>query len=170
MKVLLSNVGRRTYFVNYLLQLKEKYQLEIILTDTSKNTAGFWVQDSKNVIKKYILPKVTENVINYIEKLKKLCKSEKVDLLIPLMDYELLALAEHRDEFENFGTKVVIGNYDTVKIASNKWEMVKYLNSKGVPSPKTWIDNNDIPQKGDFLFKPIDGSASIGIQILKMEY
>ena len=49
MKILFTNVGRRTYLVEYALAIKIKnIKLKYYLTDTNKETAAFQV--SKNTI------------------------------------------------------------------------------------------------------------------------
>ena len=86
-KILITNIGRRTYFVRYLEELiKLKYPIKVYLSDASKNTAGFYINKK---FKKVIFPRVNKSEKKYIMFLKSFCKKEKINLVIPLIDSDL---------------------------------------------------------------------------------
>ena len=56
MKILFTNVGRRTYMLQFALELLDVFKdLEIYVSDAVVETAGFWY-DSR--IKSFITPRV----------------------------------------------------------------------------------------------------------------
>ena len=59
LKILFTNIGRRTYMVQFALDLiNHGYPLNIFVNDTSINTAGFWVSDS---VEYFLTSKVKNN-------------------------------------------------------------------------------------------------------------
>ena len=100
--------------------------------------------------------------------LLKLCKEEKVDCLIPMIDTDLLVLAGNKEQFEAIGTKVLISAADKVKLCRDKNYTADYLISLGLKSP---LPFNDLAkyeaafkageQHFPAFIKPKDGSSSM---------
>ncbi len=82
MKILLTGIGKRVQLIKYL-----KKHGEIIGGDV-----GELVPVISFIDKFYKIPKCTD--INYVDSLLNICKEEKVDLLIPLYEKELLPYAK----------------------------------------------------------------------------
>ena len=57
---------------------------------------------------------------SYIDNLLAICEQDKLDLVIPTIDTDLLVLSENKDRFEKIGTKVMISNPDKIRICRNK--------------------------------------------------
>ena len=55
--------------------------------------------------KHFIVPRVTEE--NYVEELLKICQKENISLVIPLIDTELILLAENKPIFKEIGVKCI---------------------------------------------------------------
>ena len=71
----------------------------------------------------------------YIPQLLSICELEKIDCLIPTIDTDLLLLAENKDKFEAYGTKVLISTVDKVKVCRDKRFTADYFISLGLKSP-----------------------------------
>jgi len=106
----------------------------------------------------------------YIDDLLTICGREKVRLLIPTIDTELLPLSESLKRFQEMGVALNISEPKVIRLARNKWETAKVLAKHDVPVPKTGLpeDVRDNPHNWKFpiILKPIDGSASKGIVLL----
>lgn len=97
----------------------------------------------------------------YIPQLLKICREEKIDLLIPTIDTDLLILSQKKTAFEQIGTKVLISDQDKIALCRDKRFTADFYISCGVSSPKP-VDNVENYQGGFPAFiKPKDGSSSI---------
>lgn len=105
-----------------------------------------------------------------------ICKKEKIDLIMPLVDGELYHIAKHRDEFLKIGTIVCLNDADTIKLIQDKYKLYKYLEKNNIDVPKTILFNDingfikgckelGYPQN-DVCYKPITASGSRGFRII----
>ncbi|MBC8578950.1 ATP-grasp domain-containing protein [Zhenhengia yiwuensis] len=162
MNILILSVGTRNKIIQYF-----KRELEgrgkVIATDNSNLAPAIYEAD-----KFYLVPRITEE--NYIEKLKQICRNEKIDAMFSLIDPELSLLALHKKEFEEIGTKVIVADYEAVERCFDKYEFAIFLEKNGFKTPKTY---NNIQmfirdcKSGKISFpvfvKPCRGSASIHV-------
>ena len=72
----------------------------------------------------------------YVDRLLNICKKENVDVLIPIMSVELIALAANRKRFEEIGTFVSVSSVKSLTIANDKLKLFNYLASSGIPCAK----------------------------------
>lgn len=170
MNILITSVGRRTKLVEYF---KREFN-KVIVTDMSEYAPALYKAD-----KYYILPSINDK--NYLERVKIICKENKIDGILSLIDPELELLSKNKKEFEQIGVTVVGSSYDVSKLCFDKWEMYKFLKQNNFLTAKTF--NNLIDFKQEYLekkiefpviLKPRTGSASIGIKkiegMLELEY
>ena len=86
MRILVTNIGRRIYFGNFLVDLKKKIKnLKIYLADDSSNIAGLKIKGVQNVK----LPRVENGDKNYLKKVIQIVKNKKITLIIPCTNYDL---------------------------------------------------------------------------------
>ena len=135
-KILLSNAGRRSYLVEYLIQLRDatNRQLEIYVSDVSKTAASMMVSGD---VKTILTPRVSNNPQEYVEILIQKCEEHGIDIVIPLMDYELPVLARQRERFAEIGTAVVVADPWTIDIAISKEETFSFCSEHRIRTPKT---------------------------------
>ena len=122
MKILLTNVGRRTYFIDFLEKIKKNYlkNLEIHLSDCSKLSASFY---NRRNIKIHITPKATGNKNTYFKSILNIVKKNKIKILIPLSDYDLNLLSSKRSILEKVKCNAIISNTQVINICSNKLDV-----------------------------------------------
>lgn len=104
---------------------------------------------------------------NYIPELLKICEEDKIDLLIPTIDTDLLVLSENSSLFKD--TKVMISNSDMIRICRDKNKTSQFFIDCGLKAP---IPINDWKKyKGGYpaFIKPKDGSSSINAFKIKDE-
>lgn len=143
------------------LRMVEK-NYKIIATDMSKNSIGLF--DTKF---RYIVPKASS--LNYIETILKICKNEKIQVLIGGSEPEIEIIAKNKKIFFENGIKVLSNSWDVIKKSADKFEVIKLLNSFGIKCPKTKIfqTNEDLEEFSSFpiIIKPRFGSGSRNVFI-----
>ena len=162
MNVLITSAGTRNKIVQYFVK-ELKGEGKVIATDMSKYAPALYEAD-----KFYIVSGIADPT--YIDQLLNICKKEKIDCLLALIDPELSLIAENKERFIEIGVTPLISDYETVERCFNKYQMFEYLNVHGFNTPKSYI-NKDLFYKDledgviDFpvFVKPITGSASINI-------
>jgi len=116
----------------------------------------------------YMVPRCT--AIEFMPRMLDICRKEKVDLVIPTIDTELLPYVEHKDLFKEIGTDIHIGDAKFVAVARNKEETIQLLKSHNIPVPDSW-NTADIMKKREnisfpLFIKPNGGSCSKGISVV----
>lgn len=166
MNILVTNIGRRTYFIKYLFNLKDSYnkKIKVFTSETSFNVSGFWVDKR---IRQIITPRVDKNNNHYVNVLLKKCKEHNINILIPLMDYELHLLAKNKNRFEKINTKIILPDYKTVLNFLYKNKCYKVCDENNILIPKTWYKKSEIETTKKIVVKKIKGSGSIDLQIFK---
>ena len=168
-KLLLTNAGRRTYFVEYALDLVDKGLIEkVYVSDVDKVTASFFVSDRVETI---ITPKVSDTPDLYIKHLTDSCIEHGIDIIIPLMEYELPLLSAAHQSFKDIGVKVVVSEEEVINKTLNKGRCFEFCQSNGISTPKTYLSHKHLEDGYvlPLIKKPITGSGSIGIEIIYSE-
>lgn len=162
MNILVLSVGTRNKIIQYL-----KKELEgkgkVVATDMSNLAPAIYEAD-----KYYIVPKMTEE--GYIDIILDICKKESISGIFSLIDPELSLLAKNKEKFSEIGIKIIGSSYEVCERALDKYEMYKWLSSKGYKCAKTYVDKEKFYKDLDenkisfpVFVKPVKGSASIAI-------
>lgn len=162
MNILLLSSGTRNKIVQYFKKtLKDKGN--VICTDMSNLAPSIYEAD-----KFYIVPKITAP--GYIDMILDICKKEKIDGVLSLIDPELSLLAANKERFEAIETKIIGSSYALCEMSLDKFEMYNWLMSHGYKCAKSYIDKEEFlaeivagKAKYPVFVKPIKGSASIAI-------
>ena len=155
MRILLTNVGRRTYFIKYFNDLiKKNKNIEIFVSDRTRNVASYFTEISKFLV----LPKVIGNHKIYIESLLKVCQKNKIDLLIPLSDLDLLPLSLNKSKFKKINCDIIVSSSKIIQICENKIKLTKFLKNNNIKHPIIYSKLEDI--KLPCISKPVNGSGS----------
>ncbi len=97
----------------------------------------------------------------YIDDLIEICKEDKIDLLIPTIDTDLMILSENRESFEQIGTKVMISAPDKIIICRDKNNTSQFFVDCGLHAPMPVNDWKEYKSGYPAFIKPKDGSSSI---------
>lgn len=163
MKVLITSVGRRVELIMAFRKAASELdvKLTIIGTDISDTAPALLFCDETRTVCRI-------NDSKYIPQLLAICEADHIDCLIPMIDTDLLLLAESKEKFEAVGTKVLISVADKVKLCRDKNLTADYFISLGLksPLPVNSVEKYEIGfSKGACSFpafiKPKDGSSSI---------
>ncbi len=98
---------------------------------------------------------------NYISELVEICRQDKIDILIPTIDTDLLVLSENKSEIEAVGTKVLISEPDMIKVCRDKNNTSAFFVECGLWAPMPVNDIREYKSGFPAFIKPKDGSSSI---------
>ena len=98
---------------------------------------------------------------DYIPQLLEICRKDKIDLLIPTIDTDLIVLSENKGKFETIGTRVLISDPDRVALCRDKNNTFNFFESCGLSAPKPTNDYRKYTGPYPCFIKPKDGSSSI---------
>lgn len=162
MNILLLSVGTRNKVVQYFKKALDGAG-SVIVTDMSELAPAVYEAD-----KFYQVPRITDE--GYIDVIFDICRKEKINGVLSLIDPELSLLAAHADEFAALGVKIIGSSYELCERALDKMEMFRWLEAHGYPCAKSYDHKEafyaDV-EAGKISYpvfvKPIRGSASIAI-------
>jgi len=155
-RILITGVGRRIELIQELRKAALSLDVKLYLygADMAGEAPALAYCD---FTRKVCAMKAT----GYIDELVKICVEDKIDLVLPTIDTDLLVLSEHIDCFEKVNTKVLISSPDMIRVCRDKNNTGAFFEACGVRAPKTYNDYREYD--GDFpcFIKPKDGSSSI---------
>ena len=97
----------------------------------------------------------------YIQQLIDICIDDKIDLVMPTIDTDLLILSQNVKAFEKIGSKVLISKSDKILICRDKNNTGDFFTSCGLKAPMTYNNYIEYPGPYPCFIKPKDGSSSI---------
>lgn len=163
MNILITNIGRRGYLVDFLRNTSN-FKGNIYVSDCDITASGLYSKCDKH----FILPKPTDNEKLYIDKLLEICTLKEVKIVIPVIDPEIYILSKYKQEFDKKGILVIVSSKDVLEICYNKISMNKFLLDNKFDVIKTFNNINDFEKalvnnklKFPVFIKPIYGSGSI---------
>lgn len=156
MKILFTCVGKRVELLQAFKAASENLgvSLQIIGTDITDTAPALFFCD-----KRYIVCKIWEP--EYIHQLLSICIDNQIDALIPTIDTDLLILSQHKAEFAQVGTRVIVSDEEKIRICRDKRITADYLQSIGLKSPHPVDDYTKYTAGYPAFIKPKDGSSSI---------
>lgn len=162
--ILFTSVGRRVELVQAFKQAAVKLGADLCIygADITDSAPALFYCD-----RTIIVPRISSS--EYIPALLQICEKEKIDLLIPTIDTDLLILAQNRERFESVGTRVLISTPDRIALCRDKRLTAKYFQSVGLESPTPVDDVAGYTGGFPAFIKPKDGSSSIFAYKVKNE-
>ena len=162
MNLLILSAGTRNKVVEYFVKTLAG-KGSVVATDMSELAPAIYEAD-----KYYIVPRMTEP--GYLDVILDICKKEKINGVLSLIDPELSLLAKNKDKFEAVGTTVIGSSYELCEMSLDKYEMYKWLKDHDYKCAKSYMDKDEFyadveAGKANYpvFVKPARGSASIAI-------
>jgi carbamoyl-phosphate synthase large subunit len=157
--VLFTSAGRRVELLRAFRQAYRELGLngQIVVADFDPLAPCHQVADTS-----FIVPRL--NDADYVPELQRIIRNERVNLVFPLIDPDVLVLASHREELERAGARVMVVDRDAAETASDKWRTHAFFERLGLPTPRTWLPH-ETPSEGfeyPVFIKPRGGSAGKG--------
>lgn len=145
--------------------LKNKYR--IIGVDSNCLSEGLYRKEND---KSYIVKKGIEE--GYIEEILEICKTEKINVIWPTSDEEIIAISKSQEIFEKNGIKIVSSSYKTIKRVIDKLINCKNVKALGIPTPDSF-ELTDFMAKKHKIFpvivRPKFGRGAIGVNFCNSE-
>ncbi|WP_294182026.1 ATP-grasp domain-containing protein [uncultured Clostridium sp.] len=159
MKILMTSIGRRVQLIKYL-----KKSCIVIGAD-----AGDMAPAINFVDEFYRVPRISDK--KYVNSLIAICKSEDVDMLIPLHEYEFYKLCNNRSKFGEVGTILLLSSRGILDVCQNKINTYNFFVENDIKAPRTYskdeidflLDHNSKLLRFPLVVKPVSGMGSAGV-------
>lgn len=162
MNILILSSGTRNKIVQYFKKALNGSG-KVICTDMSNLAPSIYEAD-----KFYTVPRMTAP--GYLDVILDICKKEKIDGVLSLIDPELSLLAANKDRFAEVGTTVIGSTYELCEMSLDKFQMFNWLTEHGYKCAKSYMDKEKFYADVEagivhypVFVKPARGSASIAI-------
>lgn len=162
MNILILSAGTRNKIVQYFRKNVGENG-KVVATDMSQIAPAIYEAD-----KYYIVPRMTAP--GYIDVILDICRKEKIDGVLSLIDPELSLLVKNKERFAQIGTTVIGSDYDICEMSLDKIKMYNFCKENGFKAAKSWNNIEEFKRvlnKSEIDFpvfvKPQCGSASIAI-------
>jgi carbamoyl-phosphate synthase large subunit len=132
LNVLFTCIGRRVSLLNSFRRAARQLKMSVRFfgADTSEMSAALQLCDKKLLVKPIGEP-------GYIPQLLEIVKENKIVLLVPTIDTDLVLLAENKTRFAKLGCRVFISEPKVVHICQDKRKTYHFLTSNGFDAPVT---------------------------------
>lgn len=149
MNILIEAAGSKVW--GTLLPYLRTVSSKIVGLDIDAFSCGLYM-----VNQGYVVPRYDE--VGCFEKILKICRNEKIELVLPSINEGLLEWAKQRVSLQREGIKVLISPPESIAICQDKWETYQFFSDNKIPTPPT-----SLRHEYD-LVKPRIGRGGAGIQ------
>jgi len=110
---------------------------------------------------------------DYLPRLLDICVQEQVDIVIPINDGEVEAVAVAREELARQGIKTLLASLEVVATCNDKRATYDLLCRHDVPTPATWLpeelERAGSPKSWPLVVKPRRGIGAVDVYIANDE-
>ena len=159
-RVLITGAGTVTC-QSVIKGFRQQQEVEVHITTVDPNplSAGRYLGDVFHLV-----PLASDD--GFTNALLDIVKRERIQLLIPIVDYEFPKIAACRARFEELGCRVAISSPETIALCNCKDQTYHLFVRLGLRTPRTWLPAQ-LPEVSEIQFpifvKPRAGRASIGV-------
>lgn len=164
LNILITAASRRVALIRGFVEALEKLGNEgkVVTTDVNPLSPGLYMGHDF-----HYAPLTTDP--GYISRLREICSLEKIDVIIPTIDDELVLMGETKEEFARMGINILISPAQTSRICNDKILTYRFFSENDIPTPRTWLPS-ELPPVAQLKFplflKPRMGRGSVGIHKL----
>ena len=162
MNILVLAAGSRNKIIQYFKRALGNSG-SIVAADASRLAPAIYETD-----RRYIVPMITAP--DYLDQILEICRKERIDGVLSLIDPELSLLARNEKMFRDVGTTVIGSSYELCEMSLDKMQMYRWLTAHGYQCARSWMDRDAFYRELDagsvcfpVFVKPAKGSASINI-------
>jgi len=160
--LLLTNVGRKIYFLNFVKKINPNIKIHI--SDCNINNAAFAADKNIN---KYLVSESTSRPKKYLRDIINIVKKNKINILIPLTDYDLNIFSMNKSNFAELNCKVVVSSNEVISICLDKKKTETFARKYNFYYPKSYYSLKKLKINFPVIKKKILGSGSIGYSIIE---
>jgi carbamoyl-phosphate synthase large subunit len=146
--------------VSFLNAVKHDLDFNYYMGDIDPFAAGLYLVEAE---KRLILPRGDE--FHFVDNLLNICREYEIDVLVPTVDCELIAISESISQFREIGTRVLLADEKTLRICLDKDVLLRRC-EMFVSTPRSAVLNSgfdDSDWEYPLFVKPRAGSGSRGI-------
>ncbi len=159
--VLITAASRRVALVRNFRMALEKIGGRVITVDFNTFSPALYFGHNH-----YTVPLVDDPA--YLDKIEKIMHKEKISLLVPTIDNELLLWATNRDYFQRKGIVIAVSQPETIVTCNDKYKTYKAFKDLEIPFPRTYLPEELTYNMNFPLFiKPRDGRGSLYSFVVK---
>lgn len=114
------------------LRRQQEFPVRIVTVDMLADNAGRYFSDHFEVVPAAKSPQ-------FLPTMLRIAQEQRVDLLIPIVDYEFLSFAEHVSDFAAIGCRVAISSPAVIRQCTDKWLTYEFFQRHQIPTPRTWL-------------------------------
>lgn len=119
----------------------------LVTTEINDTAPGIFSADACYRVPRAVSP-------DYPDAIMKICKTEHIDAIAPLLDLDIDIFSDIRERFEAEGIQILLSPRETIDIAMDKLATANFLMDHGLPSPRT-VKALDWPNLTDKLELPV---------------
>ena len=120
-----------------------KLKFTLFATDYFSSAIGLYWAKRSFLLPDLLNTSITDN--EWLDSLITILKNEKIQVLIPGLDFEIPVLSKYKSKIEEeTSCKIIVSPQNVVKIGNDKWETVVFLKEHGFSFPKSPILHNFI--------------------------
>jgi len=143
----------------FMIDRLRKTGSRVLAADMDQHAIGLYLADLGFVVPAGSSP-------DFLRVLRSICISEKVDVLVPLVDEELIAALE----IEKEGIIVILPKQEFVAICLDKLLLMQRLRAAGIYAPVTRLASTGLDEmRFPMVVKPRTGRGSRGVGIVSTE-
>ena len=154
--ILLTSIGRRVSLLGSFRAALADLGLKgrLLAADRSRMATAFHLADEA-----FLVPAASEGDA-YVEALLEICRSRRVDLVVPLIDWELAVLARASGAFAEAGSRMLLSSPEVVGICRDKLATHDFLTAHGFDTPKVLAYDEALGARFPLFMKPRYGSSA----------
>ncbi len=140
-RLLFTSVGRRVELIQAFRSAAARLNVDLAIygVDSAGDAPALFYCDLKETV-----CRISDSA--YIPQLLQMCRREKIDLVIPTIDTDLLLLAREKGKFERNGTRVLISDPDKIALCRDKRLTRAFFEGCALKSPATTDDWKNITE------------------------
>jgi carbamoyl-phosphate synthase large subunit len=158
-RVLITGVGGPSGIC--LLRALTERPVVLFGGDIDRYAAGLYLLPSE---RRAILPRGEDP--GFADTLLELCTAQRIQIVIPTVDSELIPLSERCERFEQAGVRLILAPLQTLRVCLDKWRLHRHCTGH-VLTPETVLADESLNPASvslPVIVKPRVGSGSRGIQ------
>ena len=134
----------------------------IHMADMDYLSAGLYLVSSEN---RHLVPAAKHP--DFLNQLLKICIDQKIHVLIPTVDFELLQIAEARKRFQSHGIKILLTEATVLSNIMNKHRLLSLVDKTVDVGQHGMLADQNLEnwQGKKVVIKPVSGSGSRGVEI-----
>ena len=149
--------------VSLLQQLRGDASLELYAGDIDPLAAGLYLVPEQ---RRFLLPRGDDP--SFAQVLRALCVAQRIDVLIPTVDSELLPVAEERSSFEDAGCRVLLAPLRALATCLDKLALMDQVGEPIAPRSAAYDREFDARDwRFPLILKPRQGAGGRGVRTIR---